>query len=535
MERRDPHRAKEEPAAVGAASAEPSVGRANILMVDDHPANLLALEAILQPLGHHLVKAHSGEEALKKILQSDFALILLDVQMSGMNGFDTAALMKQHPRSRHIPIIFITALSRDAEHVFKGYSQGAVDYLLKPFEAEILRSKASVFIDLHLKGETIKIQERLLRRQEREVLERRSQHRYRSLLDSMPQCVWAANSDGEVYYWNRAGLDYCGIASEEITPDSLWQVIHPDDQASARQEWRGTIDGGQMFQQPLRIRRASDGAFRWHLGRMVPERNEQGVVVGWIATATDIDDHKRAEEALQKAVLQRDDFLSVASHELRTPLTSLKLELSNLGRLADRNGGVVPAPRFAEKLSKIEGQADRLHRLINELLDVSRISSGRLEIELEEVDLSRLTLEVAARFQDEAERLGCALIVDAERPVLGQWDKNRLEQVVTNLVSNALKYGDCKPVRLVVEEEEAGGGGRLARLSIHDRGLGISAVDQQRIFERFERASSTRNFGGIGLGLWIVKEILQALGGAVRVESQLGVGSTFVVELPGGS
>jgi PAS domain S-box-containing protein len=514
----------DDPAPGGPPPGDLAASRANILMVDDHPANLLALEAILGPLGHHLVRAHSGEEALKKILQKDFALILLDVQMAGMSGFDTAALMKQHPRSRHIPIIFITALSRDAEHVFKGYSQGAVDYLLKPFEPEILRSKAAVFIDLHLKGETIKLQERMLRQQEREVLERRSQHRYRSLLDSMPQCVWAATSQGEVYYWNRAGLDYCGLTAEQTTHDSFWQVMHPDERPVVHDGWQATVQSRQPLHHQLRIRRASDGSHRWHLLRVVPERNEQGTVVGWIATATDIDDNKKAEEALQKAVVQRDDFLSVASHELRTPLTSLKLELTNLSRLAQRSAGVVPPERLTEKLTKIEGQSDRLHRLIDELLDVSRISSGRLELDLEEMDLARLALEVGARFQDEAQRLGCDLVIRAPDRVMGRWDRNRLEQVITNLLSNALKYGNCKPVELEVTGEPS------PRLLVRDHGLGISAVDQQRIFERFERASSTRNFGGIGLGLWIVKEIVTALNGQVRVESEPGAGSTFTVE-----
>jgi CheY-like chemotaxis protein len=136
--------------------------RASILIVDDHPANLVALEAILSPLGHELVMARSGEEALRHILHGEFALILLDVQMADMNGFETAGLIKQHPRSRHIPIIFITAVNRDAIHVFRGYSQGAVDYLVKPFDADILRSKAAVFIELYVRGEKIKQQERLL-------------------------------------------------------------------------------------------------------------------------------------------------------------------------------------------------------------------------------------------------------------------------------------------------------------------------------------------------------------------------------------
>jgi PAS domain S-box-containing protein len=507
-------------------SIELDAGRATILMVDDHAANLLALEAILAPLGHQLVKAHSGDEALKQILQKDFALILLDVQMSGMNGFETAALVKQHPRSRHIPIIFITALSRDTDHVFRGYSHGAVDYLMKPFEPEILRSKVGVFIELHLKGETIKLQERLLRQREREAQERRSQHRYRSLLDSMPQCVWAATSEGEIYYWNKAGLLYCGISPDQITRESFWQAMHPDERAAIEAEWHATIRGGDPFQKELRLRRASDGSYRWHLGRVVAERNEQGMVVGWIATATDIDDHKRTEEALQRAVVHRDDFLSVASHELRTPLTSLKLELANLSRVAERNEGAVPPSRLAEKLEKIGGQADRLHRLINELLDVSRISAGRLDLEIEDVDLARLALEVGTRFQDEALRVGSELTIVATASVVGQWDRSRLEQVITNIVTNALKYGAGKPVHLSVEA------GPRARIVVRDQGMGIAPDDQRRIFERFERASSTRNFGGIGLGLWIVREIARALGGEVRVESALGQGSTFIVELP---
>jgi len=518
-----------DPAGAGAFSVDAAAAHASILIVDDHPANLLALEALLAPLGHRLVKAQSGDEALKQILQRDFALILLDVQMSGMNGFETAALVKQHPRSRHIPIIFITALSRDAEHVFRGYSQGAVDYLMKPFEPEILRSKVSVFVDLYVKGETIKLQERLLRQREREAIERRSQHRYRSLLDSMPQCVWAASAEGEIYYWNRSALSYCGVNADQITRESFWRVVHPDERPLVEHDWESTVQSQEAFQRELRLRRATDGAYRWHLGRMVPERNEQGALIGWIATAVDIDDHKRAEEDLKRAVVHRDDFLSVASHELRTPLTSLKLEVANLDRLAQRNQGVVPPERFREKLDNIESQAERLHRLINTLLDVSRIASGRLELEVDDVDLSTLAHDVVARFQDEAARAGCTLGIFAAAPVIGPWDRSRLDQVLTNMVTNALKYGQGKPVEVSVEVA-----GARARLAVRDHGVGIAADDQQRIFDRFERASSTRSFGGIGLGLWIVREIVRAHDGDVHVESALGEGATFIVELPYG-
>src|SRR6185436_2021104 len=166
-------------------------------------------------------------EALREILHREFALILLDVQMAGMNGFETAGLIKQHPRCRHIPIIFITAVNRDAAHVFHGYAQGAVDYLVKPFDPDILRSKAAVFVELYLKGEKLKAQERLLREREREALERKSQERYRHLLDAMPQCMWADDIKGQVDYWNRAGLDYCGLDASEVTQTAFWECLHP--------------------------------------------------------------------------------------------------------------------------------------------------------------------------------------------------------------------------------------------------------------------------------------------------------------------
>jgi len=501
--------------------------RASILIVDDHPPNLVALEAILGPLGHELVMARSGEEALRQILHREFALILLDVQMADMNGFETAGFIKQHPRSRHIPIIFITAVNRDAMHVFRGYSQGAVDYLVKPFDADILRSKAAVFIELYVRGEKLKQQERLLHEREREALERKNEARYRRLLDAIPQCIWAADANGRVDYWNKPGLAYCGFDATAIVDESFWDCLHPDDRAEARADWEAGLRGGAPFERQVRIRRASDGSYRWHIARAVPQRDELGATVGWIATATDIDDQKDAEDALRQAIVLRDDFLSVASHELRTPLTSLKLEVANLARIAQKAAAPDGGPKLIAKVDKIDSQATRLHRLIDELLDVSRIAAGRLELHIEPVDVAQIVSEVGARFNDEATRLGCALNIDAPAAVVGRWDRSRLDQVFTNLVSNAIKYGDCKPIDVKVEAADD-----TAVITIRDRGLGIAPHDHQRIFGRFERAASSRHYGGIGLGLWIVKQIIDALGGTVAVESTPGDGSTFTVSLP---
>src|SRR5438270_4355551 len=187
--------------------------RARILMVDDNRPNLLALEAILGPLGEELVGVTSGEDALRQLLEGEFALILMDVQMPGMDGIETASFIRQREKNRSTPVIFLTAIAKDPSFIFKGYSQGAVDYLLKPFDPEILRTKVSVFVDLWRKGELIKRQAAMLRAQEVLELERRSEVRFHALTDSMPQCVWAASRDGEIHYCNRVWREYAGSAA----------------------------------------------------------------------------------------------------------------------------------------------------------------------------------------------------------------------------------------------------------------------------------------------------------------------------------
>ena len=257
-------------------SPPPSSPSASILLVDDHPANVVALEAILAPLGHELVTASSGEEALRQLLRRDFALILLDVQMAGLDGFQTASLIKQRPRSRYIPIIFITAVGRDAAHVFRGYSEGAVDYLVKPFDPDILRSKVQVFVDLHVKEEQLKAQAKLLREHERDALLRAGEERYRHLLDVMPQSIWASDAQGRITFWNRAGLDYLGHEPGTVTGESLWSALHPDDRASVREAFEEGFARKEAFERQIRLRRASDGTYRWHLARVVPERGSDG-------------------------------------------------------------------------------------------------------------------------------------------------------------------------------------------------------------------------------------------------------------------
>src|SRR5437764_9581279 len=243
---------------------------ARILMVDDHPPNLMALDAILDPLGQELVHATSGEDALRRLLETDFALILMDVQMPGLDGIQTAKMIKERPRNRHIPIIFLTAIHKDPAYIFRGYKEGAVDYLLKPFDPEILRAKVSVFVDLWRKTELLRRQEAMLRATEVIAVEKRGELRFRALTDSMPQCVWAARADGEIYYCNRVWREFAG----EQAGMTFFDAVPEDELTAVRRAYEAAVKSATPLERELRLRRR-DGELRWHLLRMVPERDER--------------------------------------------------------------------------------------------------------------------------------------------------------------------------------------------------------------------------------------------------------------------
>jgi PAS domain S-box-containing protein len=229
----------------------------------------------------------------------------------------------------------------------------------------------------------------------------------------------------------------------------------------------------------------------------------------------------------QAAVVARDEFLSIASHELRTPLTALRLALENMRRVTTREALARLPPQHVERvLATAERQGQRLEKLVAALLDVSRIHMGRLELDVEELDLGDAVAEALSHLEDEAAQSGSAIAVRGA-PVRGLWDRLRISQVVTNLLANAVKYGGGKGV-----EVEFGPRDERAWLEVRDHGIGIEPSDLSQIFERFERAVSSRNYGGLGLGLYIVKRIVEAHGGTIRVESAPGEGSTFTVELP---
>lgn len=258
------------------------------------------------------------------------------------------------------------------------------------------------------------------------------------------------------------------------------------------------------------------------------DRDERGLMSTMVAQAAQALERSRLYTRAQKAVAQRDEFLSVAAHELRTPLAAMKLQIQSL----QRNLGRTPPTedtldRLTTKAQAVERQVKRLETLVTDLLDLSRLTAGKLELRLEAMELQELAREVCERMAEEAARANSELIVRAEGTVWGLWDRSRLDQVLSNLLGNAIKYGAGGPIEVTVMHHD----GR-AWLTVSDRGIGIPLEDQARIFERFERAVPGKNYSGFGVGLWICKQITDALGGRIRVESRPGEGSTFEITLP---
>ncbi len=444
---------------------------ANILVVDDLPENLLALEAILATLGQNLVKATSGMEALRCLLNQDFAVILLDVQMPGMDGFETATLIRQRPRSQHTPIIFITAINRSDTHVARGYSLGAVDYLFKPVEPEILISKVAVFVSLHQKTDEVKRQAKQLE---------------------------AANIELEAEIKSRQ-------RAEEL------------------------------------LRHAHD-----ELEIKVQERTAQLAKTNELLKA-EIAERVRTEEALQQAKeaaevanQAKSDFLSMVSHELRTPLTSVlgfakiikkKLDSVIFPEITTEDKKIQKAiKQVGDNIDIIMSEGERLTALINDVLDLAKLEAGKIEWKSEPISVAQIIDQATAATWAlfEAKKLKLFLEVEEGLPeIVG--DRDRLVQVLINLISNAIKFTEKGSVICRVRRTE-----NAIVLSIIDSGIGIAETDQPLVFEQFRQIGNTltEKPKGTGLGLPICKQIVERHGGTIWVESELGKGSNFSFTLP---
>jgi PAS domain S-box-containing protein len=304
--------------------------------------------------------------------------------------------------------------------------------------------------------------------------------------------------------------------SDCLAPESRCELVPSSAAASA--------DGHHQYET---IHLQKDGSRFPCLTESSEFRDESGKVIYYAANFQDITERKRYEAELRAAIATRDEFLSIASHELRTPLTALSLQLDGLERTLARSPESPERDRTARKVAMAVRQADRLASLIDGLLNVSRIATGSFRLELEAFDLVGLVHEVAQRFDEEAERIGAAISVQVPDAVLGRWDRSRVDQALTNLLSNALKYGAGSPIDIVVADH-----GDRVSITVRDQGIGIAPEDRQRVLGRFERAVSSSHYGGLGLGLYIANEIARAHGGSIAIDSRPGEGATFTLTLP---
>jgi PAS domain S-box-containing protein len=521
----------------------PSTPPVNVLLVDDRPDKLLALESILADGDHRVVTARSGAEALRAVLRTDFAVILLDVNMPELDGFQTAALIRGRPSSEKVPIIFMTAVSDLEPGTSRGYSLGAVDYIHLPVQPEVLRAKVSVFVDLYRKREQVREQAEALRlQQERELAQRLAEAEGRLDVETRrnrfftlaPDMLGIAGFDGRLRQLNTSWERTLGLTAGELCGRPAPEFLHPDDQQAMCDHLRDLSAGAPTVRFENRHRHG-DGSYRWLAWTAAPFR-EEGLVYFFVR---DITYRKAAEEARLQLVREqearhaaerentiKDQFLATLSHELRSPLTPI------LGWTAMLRSGELRPEDTSRALEVIERNAKLQAQLIDDLLDVSRIVSGKLRMDLRPIDLREVVEAALEAVRAAAEKRRVTLSVElGPEPVRVVGDPERLQQVLWNLVSNAVKFsreGGSVRVRLDLEAD-------AACLSVGDDGVGISPEFLPHVFDRFQQATSgsTRTHGGLGLGLTIVRHIVEAHGGIAEAASDgVGRGASFTVLLP---
>ncbi len=352
----------------------------------------------------------------------------------------------------------------------------------------------------------------------------KSRAQLRIIGDSLPVLVSLVDRHERYVFVNATYQKWFGHAPETIVGRTLAEVLGPPAYEAVATHVRNVL-AGQPVSFQTRVPYAH-GVARDVEASYTPYVID-GQVEGFVALVADVTDRVEMEQSLKTAVAVRDEFLSIASHELRTPLAALQLQIDGTQRSMARGWQEPDLERARARIGKASRQIQRLSSLVDGLLNVSRISGGRFRLEPEEFDLSTLVAEVVERFEEEAARVGAPIRLQAPAALSGSWDRNRVDQVLTNLLSNALKYGEGKPVLVALD-----GDPQQVRLSVRDEGMGIEEANLDRIFGRFERAVSSRNYGGLGLGLYIARQIVGAHGGTIQVGSTLGQGATFTVTLP---
>jgi signal transduction histidine kinase/DNA-binding response OmpR family regulator len=562
-------------------STAPPAPHPLVLVVEDSPAAASLIRDTLQ--GEFRVEtASDGYMGFRKAMQLIPDVIITDLNMPRLDGSQLLRLLRSRPDLHHIPVVLLTA-NGDESLRMRALSEGAQDYLVKPFSAQELRARVGNLAALARSRTLLRsevpdnqgplddiVGQLMLQKRHAVFLSEASK-----LLGSSIEYKTTIKQVTRLYVAHVADAALVDLVDEQGELVSLALACAEPTLERQLTEIRQTNVPRLGDAHPLIAAVRSGDAIHIqrapglldqlcvHSGMSVPlmARGELiGAITAWSTIAPrpfgpleqalteDLArrlavtiDHARLYRDATEAVAARDEFLSVASHELKTPLNPLQLQVQRLFRKADQI--LVPEHRdkVKDQLDSIHRQTEKLTRLVNDLLDLSRISGGKIEFDLEPLDLTAVMRDVVTLFEEREEitRFRCTLSCDYTDGLIGHYDRFRLEQIITNLLSNALKYGSGTPVTVATRRN-----GAVAELAVSDQGIGIAPVDQKRIFERFERAVSARNFGGLGLGLFIVSQLVEGMGGTISVASTRRDGeddpahfneprlTTFTVKLP---
>lgn len=504
----------------------------NILIVDDKTENLFALEKLLEKPGRRFFKASSGKAALKMAYNTDFSLILLDVQMPEMNGFEVARILKSNPKTAKFSIIFVTAISKEEKYVLKGYDEGAIDYLFKPLDVEITKAKVSTYLKLD--------------QQNRELEDKNERlENLASLVDNSQEitCIFNIRTF-RIEEVNSTFKSMLGYEPSEVLGSTLISFFNEEDLVETKKIVKEEIKRrSEIFSFENRIV-CKNGTQKWMRWKIIVKNNKG------FANAMDISVRKMTERKLsdnlaylvrinkelteakrvaEASVQVKQEFMANMSHEIRTPMNAI-IGFTNLLLKTDLNDDQ------RKQLENVKFSGENLIVIINDILDFSKIEAGKLAIEEAPFNLHEVTNNLLELMGPQVKEKGLSLELNQQEEIskylIG--DAVRLNQILLNLLSNALKFtqegGITLSVHLIKKEDKT----LFLQFKVKDTGIGIKKEKQETIFDSFTQAEgdTTRKFGGTGLGLTIVKMLVQLLNGNVSLESEPGVGTTFIVNLP---
>lgn len=510
-----------------------------ILIVDDKSENIFSLQHTLELHNFEVDSAISGEEALKKILKNAYSLIILDVQMPGMDGFEVAEALSGFNKTRDIPIIFLSAVNTDKKFITKGYTSGGVDYVTKPVDPDIFMLRVKTLLKLYDQNRELNIVKHSLLaeveiRKEAEHNLIKTMLEQRSILESMPQIAFTMKPESGIEFVNEHWFAYSNDAK-------TMPAVHTED-LKIYEEMEKRMQEEKTYVSEVRIKNRANNKFRYHLLKLVPIK--QGpTIVKWVGTFTDIQEQKTANELLEAKVKERTEeltaknnelensnhelqqFASVASHDLKEPLRKVQI-YSNM--IKERY--VIDTPEALRNVNKVIDASSRMSTLINDLLEYSRLSIASL---FEKTNLTQLIEEILVDLELPIKEKQ-ALIHLKELPEI-EVISGQIRQVFQNLISNALKFSrkDIQPVITIsataFTETDAK---TYYRIEIKDNGIGFDEQYLDKIFTLFQRLNAKEDYEGTGIGLAIVKKIIEKHNGTITARSIENEGATFILTLP---